>query len=125
MLIIDKEGQLREGGQIALNITELLKDLFLEDISTSKGFDKKAKKIIRSQYKLLTERHPEQQVDKNDNFKSEHKDYHRSALAALGEGNVSTNDTDHHKDGSQSMKKVNGKKIINFYKGELSGMSSN
>ena len=96
----DKEGNLKEGGQIALNLTDLLKQLFDEEISSSTSFDKKAKKLIRSQYKILTDNRGDKtsrNEDKYDRYKSEHKEGSRMAL-------VATNGNDNIKDGPQTVK---------------------
>ncbi|CAI2384293.1 unnamed protein product [Moneuplotes crassus] len=50
----DRAGNLKEGGSIMLNLTNMLSALFNETIDSGKAFDRRAKKIIRSQYRLIT-----------------------------------------------------------------------
>ena len=77
-----------------LNVTEVLGLLFNEPVSSGKAFDKKAKKIIRSQYKLINEKFNDQiSKTKASTSQSERKDVtSRSALSALASGNASTTD---------------------------------
>lgn len=101
----------------------MLSQLFNEDVSSSKSFDKKAKHIIRSQYKLITEKNSEKNNEKPDRFKSEMKEPHRSALSALSEPNSSTNESEKHQEGFQTAKKPSGNRIVNYYNGEVAGKS--
>lgn len=117
---IDKEGNLKDGGSIMLNLTELLRLLFNEPVSSGKGFDKKAKSIIRSQYKLINEKSNTNQLFKTklDSSQSERKDYSsRSALAALASENASTSDA--HRSPGDLAQQTNSKKIENYYSGEI------
>lgn len=112
---------MKEGGHISLNLTDLLKMLFSEPVSSGKGFDKRAKKIIRSHYKLISDKSSEVlQKEMMDSSQSERKDYSsRSAFSALTAENVSTNESDQirlqDKPGTAAMQQVNSKKIVNYY----------
>lgn len=103
-----------------LNLTELLRALFSEPVSSGKAFDKKAKKIIRSQYKLINDRSNNDQIvnSKLDSSQSERKDFgSRSALANLASDNASNNDG--YRSPRDLAQQTNSKKIENFYSGEI------
>ena len=97
-----------------LNLTDLLKMLFNEPVSSGKTFDKQAKKIIRSHYKLIQEK-PNPELMEKAKFppsQSERKDYSaRTAFSALTEANSA-------KTGMLSPGLDHGKKIVNYYNGE-------
>lgn len=101
-------------------MTELLKLLFSEPVSSGKSFDKKAKKIIRSQYKLVSEKVADLPKDKIDSSQSERKDISsRSALSALAAENASTNESDQNNyfgvSSGSLMTQPGGKKIVSYY----------
>lgn len=116
MCKIDKEGNLKDGGSISLNLTELLSLLFSEKVSSGKSFDKKAKKIIRSQYKLISNKNFDEFTrEKIEPTQSERKDYSsRTALSALAAQNTSTLESDPSKINDA----LNGSKIVNYYNAE-------
>jgi hypothetical protein len=97
--------------------------LFSEPVSSGKGFDKRAKKIIRSHYKLISDKSSEAlQKEMIDSSQSERKDYSsRTAFSALTADNASTNESDQiraqDKPGTAAMQQVNSKKIVNYYNG--------
>jgi hypothetical protein len=94
----------------------MLQQLFSEPVSSGRTFDKKAKKIIRSHYKLI-ENKPNDQLQKHklDPSMSERKENtSRSALTALAAENASTNENEQAK----VAEKFNGNKIENFYSAE-------
>lgn len=115
---LDKQGGYKRDGSIQLNLTELLKQLFNEPGPSGRSFDKKAKKIIRSQYKLVSEKLSDAR-DRIDSSQSERKDImNRSALSALAAENASTNESENHRFGASSgmhMAQPDGKKIMNYY----------
>lgn len=85
----------------------------------------KAKKIIRSQYKLISDKSNDQMQKQNaDSSQSERKDQSsRSAFSAMAAENASTNESDQtthfgmkHNDNAA---KEEGKKIVNYYNGEV------
>ena len=104
----------------------MFEKLFSEQVPSSKTFDKKAKKIIRNHYKLITDNSkPPIENQKFNQTRSEIKDYSaRTAFTAAGLGaeNIATNDTDHYKTGglytSENADKSISKKIENYYQGE-------
>lgn len=105
---------MKEGGNISLNLTDLLQALFSDQVPSSKTFDKKAKKIIRSNYKLVSDKSKQLEALKMGNAMSERKDLSaRSVFSALGAENVNNNLNG----------KGSGRQITNYYSGNDSQTS--